>query len=649
VAGGKLNGGGLWMGLGALALAGSADAQTTPPYPQQPGMLPFQQGSAATGVAGAAAPATGFGPTAGTGVAGAVQVPGQSGVAGTGAAGQAQATGSIAGPPAVPSLTVGLPATSPMPNAGGPPPVTVQFPPAMVTAFDGTVGPLFGTSLFTGAFAGSTITTRGDYQVQIGDTIEVKTFGNMSLDVTARVDSSGRLFLPIIGPVTLRGVSRARLNETLQTAVSSVYSNTRVYADIVQPGSVGVFVTGLIQRPGRYLGATTDDILYFLDKAGGIDGLRGSFRDVGVRHRDGTEEHYDLYDFLTEGRTGPARFADGDVIVVRPRGPQVVVTGMALRTYAFELKMPPGTSQDGTAQAGYSGSVADAGRQILILAKPNARLATGAYVRSVRDREPVSTYLPFAEFGPVGLGDGDHVEFRSDSVASTIAVSLTVTEPIPSVYVVPRTATLQDVLAKVPQTSPTADYRSVYILRRSVAVQQRAMLQDALYRLHKDALAATALNVSGQSGAASAAANLLPQFIAASRELQPTGQIAIWRNGRFENLRLEDGDQIVIPEKSDVVQVGGEALNPGGFAFRPGVRVRDYIRDAGGFSSAANKGHFVLRKPNGVAAVIRGNAVPEPGDQILVVPQVRGRTLQTIQAITSLLTPTAIAAAAITR
>ena len=567
--------------------------------------------------------------------------------------GQMQTSGSgigvmPAGPPAVPTLTSGTLPTAILPTSAGPPPVTIQFPPAVVTAYDGTSAPLFGTSLFTGAFAGSTITTRGDYQIQIGDTLEVRTFGNMSLDVVGRVDTSGRLFLPIIGPVTLRGVSRANLNSTLQTVVSAVYSNTQVYADIVQPGSVGVFVTGLIQRPGRYLGATTDDLLYFLDKAGGIDGLRGSFRDVLVRHHDGREEHFDLYDFLTEGRTGPGRFADGDVIVVRPRGPQVVVTGMALRPYAFELKLPPGAQPSPTDQAGFSGSVPDAGRQILLLSKPNARLATGAYIRSVRDREPVSSYIPFVEFGPVGLGDGDHVEFRSDAVARTIAVSVTVTEAIPSVFVVARTATLQEVLAKIPQDSPTADYRSVYVLRKSVALQQKAMLQDALLRLQKDALAATALNVAAQSNS-SAAVSLLPQYITAASQVQPVGQIAVYRNGRFENVRLEDGDQIVIPEKSDVVQVGGEALNPGGFAFRPGARVREYINDAGGFSTAANHRRYILRKPNGVATVIGRDAVPEPGDQILITPRVRGQTFQAIQTITSLLLPVAVAGAAVTR
>jgi protein involved in polysaccharide export with SLBB domain len=570
--------------------------------------------------------------------------------------GQSQSSGSAAPAPAAlampataaPSLSSGtLPAPG-SPTAGGPPPVVVQYPPATITAYDGTTAALYGSSLFTGAFAGSTVTTLSDYQVQIGDTIEVKTFGNMSLDVVARVDTSGKLFLPIIGPVTLAGVTRAQLNATLQSAVGAVYTNTRVYADIVQPGSVGVYVTGLIQRPGRYLGATTDDLLYFLDKAGGIDGLRGSFRDVLIRHRDGREEHVDLYGFLSEGRTGSGRFADGDTVVVRPRGPQVVVTGMALQPYAFELKLPPGVMPSRSLQAGYSGSVAGAGAQVLELAQPNGRLVTGAYVRSVRNAVPTSSYLPFGQFAGVSLGDGDHVDFRSDAVAQTIAVTVQVTQPVPSVFVVARTATLQDVLTQIPQTSPTADYRSVYILRRSVAAQQKTELTAALLRLQQDALAATALNVASQSGSAQAA-SLLPQFVQAASQSVPNGQIAVYRNDRFDNLHLQDGDQIVIPEKSDVVQVAGEALNPGGFAYRPGIRAADYIRDAGGFSSAADKHKFVLKKPNGVAEVIKGDAVPEPGDLILVVPHVSGRTFQAIQSITSLLLPATVAIAALSK
>lgn len=550
--------------------------------------------------------------------------------------------------PTVPTISSGALPTTTLSGSGPPPPITVQFPPATIIANDGTTAPLFGTSLFTGAFAGSTIAGRPDYAVQIGDTINVQTFGNVSLSVVARVNTDGKLFLPIIGPVTLVNVTRANLNSTLQTAISSVYSNTRVYADIVQPGSVGVFVTGNIQRPGRYLGSTSDDILYFLDKAGGVDGLRGSFRDVLVRHRGGGEEHYDLYDFLTQGRAGPAHFADGDAIVVRPRGPHVVVTGLAANDYAFELRLPPGMVPNPNTEAGFAGSVPDAGEQVLALARPNARRVTGAYVRSVRDHQPVSVYLPFDQFGPVGLGDGDHVDFRSDAFQSQIAVTVRVSQAIPSVFVEPRTATLQAVLTKIPQDSPTADYRSVYILRQSLAAQQKVLLQEALLRLQEDALAATALNVASSAGAASSA-SLLPQFIAAANQAVPSGQIAVYRNGRFDDLRLEDGDQIVIPDKSDVVQVGGEALNPGGFAFRPGARVRDYVGDAGGFSVAADRGRFILRKPNGVASVIDDKAVPEPGDQILIIPRVRGRTIQAIQTVTSLLLPLSVVASTVAR
>lgn len=575
------------------------------------------------------------------------------GTGGQSQAGQAQPGASSPGGQQMTLPTTGTPGatlnTVPsgvLPTAGPPPPLLVQFPPAIVTATDGTMAPLYGAGLFTGAFAGSTISTRPDYVIQVGDTINVLTFGNMSLNVTGRINTDGKLFLPIIGPVTLAGVTRGGLNGVLQAAVGTVYTNTRVYADIVQPGAVGVFVTGNIQRPGRYLGSSADDLLYFLDKAGGIDGPRGSFRDVVVRRADGREQHFDLYDFLTKGMTAPTRFADGDVIVVKPRGPQVVVTGLALNPFAFELKLPPGGDSAADSQHTLAASIPDAGEQILTLARPNTRTLTGAYVRSVRDQQPVSAYLPYRQFAGVALGDGDHVDFRSDAFATTIAVSLKVQQTIPSVFIVPRTATLQDVLGQIPHASPTADYGAAYILRHSVALQQKELLNAALLRLQQDAYAATALSPSASS-AASASASLVPQFIAAASQVVPTGQIAVYRDGRFDNIRLEDGDQIVIPEKSDVVLVGGEALNPGAFAHRPGARVSDYINDAGGFSVAANRHKFVLREPNGVARVVDRKAVPGPGDQILIVPAVRGQTFQLIKDISTLVFQLALTTATV--
>lgn len=482
--------------------------------------------------------------------------------------------------------------------------------------------------------------------MQAGDIIDVKSFGNMSLDVVARVGADGKLFLPVIGPVSVAGVSRASLNGTLQSALGAIYTNTTVYADIVQPGAIGVYVTGQVPRPGRYLGAPTDTILYYLDKAGGIDGLRGSFRDVLVRHTDGRQEDFDLYDFLIQGNVAKTKFGDGDVIVIRPRGPQVVVTGLAANSYAFELAPPPGTPLNTDIQAGLAGSIANGGQQIVTLARPNERLVTGAYVASVRDKKTVTSYRPYADFAKMPLGDGDHVEFRADTLSPTITVTLSAKLGVPSIYVTPRDATLKEVLAGIAVDGTDADIQSVYVVRKSVAAQQKQLLNVALLQLQEDASTPSGIDAQ-QAQAQASAIPMVQQFVAAASQIQPNGQIAIYRNGKFQDIHLQDGDQIVIPEKTDVVLVAGEVLAPGGFAHRDGATIKDYIDDAGGYTEAANTGKFVLRKPNGSAQLVDDDAVPQPGDSVMVVPEVSGMTFQLIKDISTLIYQVAISAATV--
>jgi protein involved in polysaccharide export with SLBB domain len=523
-----------------------------------------------------------------------------------------------------------------------PPPVSIQFPPAIVQANDGATAPIFGGDMFTGAFAGSTVGTRADYLVQPGDIIELKTYGSLSLDIPARVNADGNIFVPILGPVRVGGVQQSNLNRTLQAQLSKIYTNIQVATDIVQPGAIGVYVTGNVSRPGRYLGLPNDSVLYYLDKAGGIDGRRGSFRNVIIRHRNGTVESVDLYRFRIAGELRQTKFADGDSIVVAPRGPLVVVSGLVRNPFAFELPSAVAPNQPPANEMRSNG-----GADIVEYAIPD-RTATSVSIHSFRDGNPVAAYTDIASFRNSVLGDGDHVEFRSDTVANSVTVAIQAQLGGPSVYVVRKGTTLREVLALVQIDGSNVDPFSVHILRKSVAEQQKKALDESLLELQKHAYSATSMTQEGATIQASQGA-LIDKFVQAARQVQPEGQVAIYRDGVFQNVRLEEGDQIVIPEKSDVVLVTGEVLAPGAAAARSNATVRDYIDDAGGFTTEADTDHFVLRSRNGASRVVRGSDAPKPGDEILVVPEVNDQDFQLAKDISSLIFQTALTAATVLR
>ena len=92
---------------------------------------------------------------------------------------------------------------------------------------------------------------------------------------------------------------------------------------------------------------------------------------------------------------------------------------------------------------------------------------------------------------------------------------------------------------------------------------------------------------------------------------------AIANPGGADDLVLQEGDQLIIPEMINTVKISGEVLYPNSVVYVPKKRLKYYIGQAGGYSDEANKSKAFVIYMNG--HVERGrNAVIEPGCQIIV-------------------------------
>ena len=65
------------------------------------------------------------------------------------------------------------------------------------------------------------------------------------------------------------------------------------------------------------------------------------------------------------------------------------------------------------------------------------------------------------------------------------------------------------------------------------------------------------------------------------------------------NFQVQDGDEILIIRKPNLVYVNGEVNNPGICKFVPGKRLRYYISATGGYTPDADKGNVFVQLPNG--------------------------------------------------
>lgn len=97
------------------------------------------------------------------------------------------------------------------------------------------------------------------------------------------------------------------------------------------------------------------------------------------------------------------------------------------------------------------------------------------------------------------------------------------------------------------------------------------------------------------------------------RSIKPSGRVIaefnlpVLSRDISKDIILEDGDNIHIPKKSNIVYVFGEVLNPGPQVYSSDSSVNDYIDSAGGYTRLVDKGSVILVYPDGRSKLVRSS------------------------------------------
>ncbi len=485
----------------------------------------------------------------------------------------------------------------------------------------------FGANLFGGGFSNDREDgLNPNYVVQPGDRVSVRIWGATDFNRSLTVDPQGNVFVPRVGPIALGGTRNSDLNARVAQAVGRVYTdNVRVYTSLDGSQPVAVFVTGYVASPGRFAGIPSNSALHFLDRAGGIDPSRGSYRDVRVVRDGQTLARIDLYGFLVDGRLESVQFRDGDTIVVGRRGATVAVSGDVANEAVFELD---GASTNGAALA--AGAMLDPG-------------VSHAGVSGVRDGRPFSIYVPIEELGALELADGDRVSFRVDLRDSIIVVEVEGSHLGPSRFAVPRDTRLRELLDHIAVDPELADTDSISLKREAIAMRQKAALQDSLQRLEARYLTASS-QTDTESAIRAQEAELISRFVANAREVEPNGRLVVARGGEVADVLLNSGDIITVPSRTESVLLSGEVLVSQAMLHERGLGARDYIDSSGGFGEQADTDRIVVVHLNGEVSTGENPEV-RPGDEIIVLPKVPSKNLQLAATIVDIVYKIAVAAA----
>lgn len=486
---------------------------------------------------------------------------------------------------------------------------------------------VFGAQLFSGAFARQGATQfNPDYLVAVGDRLQVRMWGAYELDSSFMVDPRGNIFLPHVGPVRVLGVRNQELQTVVDGAIRRIYkANVFSYASLAAAQPVRVFVSGFVYRPGLYSGTSMDSLLHYIDQAGGIDVERGSFLDIQVKRNGESRAKINLYDFLLQGRIPLVQLSDGDVIFVNARKHTARVIGLVENAKRFEFE-------------GDKYSVADLAR----VARP---LAVATHVRVARNTGSLlnTEYYSLADAHKVALINGDAIDFTADKKPGTISVRVEGEHLSPQEYVLPYGSKMSDLMTNI-RFNDRSDVSSIQLFRLSVKERQKMMLQTSLRSLESAAL--TARSATGEEAVLRRnEADLLLQWVARAKNIEPTGQVYIAEAQHRDEMLLENGDVVRVPTRDALVLISGEVLFPNAVVFDQKLGVNDYIRRAGGYTQNADVSRVIIAHRDGSFADIKNDDTTiRAGDQVLVLPKIDEKQRQFFKDVTQIIYQIAVSA-----
>ena len=185
------------------------------------------------------------------------------------------------------------------------------------------------------------------YRIGPGDELVVQTWGEVELSYRPTVARDGSITLPIVGQITVSGLTvdelerrlllhMARYHQSLRTDGGAPASHLSVSLGRLRP--ISVFVLGEVTRPGAYTMGAATTAFQALYAAGGPT-IRGSLRRICIMHADASVDTLDGYDYIMRGRRDrDVRLKHMEVVFIPVIGRTVQVTGAVRRSGIYELR-----------------------------------------------------------------------------------------------------------------------------------------------------------------------------------------------------------------------------------------------------------------------------------------------------------------------
>jgi len=440
------------------------------------------------------------------------------------------------------------------------------------------------------------------YILDFGDTLEIQLIGQKNSIDELPIKRDGSINIPEIGKVFVSGLSLEAINVMIKSKVANAYIGIEAFVSLVNIRDIQVLITGNAFNPGIYTLNGNSNLLHALSMAGGID-EKGSYREIQLIRDDRVINTVDLYDIFIHGKSGfGQRLRSGDSILIKPSNDLISLTGAVKRSGTYEL-LPDETFQDLFNYGnGFSSSANINTLRIERLDKENVNFIAVKNVNDLIKLKPIS---------------GDSLNVRA-YVRKSVTISGAVNTP--GIYIISKGETLSSLIEKAEGYKEDA-YPFGSILNNNKALIINQIAVDRLYTSFVKKLIT--------KGDALFASESLPFVLEELKRSTITGRVmaefdldVIKANPALDT-NLDDGDEIIIPTKTQQIYIFGEVSNIGAVRYKAGGSIGEYLINSGGLLESADNTNIFVVHPNGEVNRIQGRGLSflnNRSNNILIYP-----------------------------
>lgn len=423
----------------------------------------------------------------------------------------------------------------------------------------------------------------GNYVLDFGDVLELQLVGQKSSTKKYAISRDGSINVKDIGKIFISGLSLDNAVDLIKAKVNSLFIGVDAFISLINVRDIQIIVAGNAYNPGPYILNGNSTLFHALSVSGGPSEI-GSFRSINILRDNEIIETVDLYNTLMLGKSNfGARLKSGDLIFINPVMNLVTVEGAVKRPGVYELKEDEQLSTAILFSNGVNNMADMTDISLHRINNGSADIIKLDGVKALRE---------------LNSKDADKISIREYPFRS---VEINGAVKNPGTYIINEGDGILGLVNKAGGYLDNA-YPFGGILESEITRDMNKLALEKLYKSFIDTLLLISSNTGSQNISGNSSVMILLDELKnapVSGRVSAEFDLNLLELDRNNDILLQEGDSITIPELLDHVYVYGEVSSAGTTKYDHGKDYQQYISSKGGYTEYANKKEIFVLHPNG--------------------------------------------------